>query len=84
MDEMAAARQARDYCAMKAIELKCDAVAILSLKLLGDDPALYFIGLRKMQDINKRKGGYGGGLLQTHPEYGKRLLFFQRLIESLS
>jgi hypothetical protein len=36
-----------------------------------------------MQAITYRKGAYGGGLFQTHPEYGERALFFQRLIKSL-
>ena len=84
MDEMAAARQSSDHRAMKAVELKCDAVAILSLKLLGDDPALYLMGLRKMQAMISRKSNYGSGFLQTHPEYGERLFFYQRLIKSLS
>jgi Zn-dependent protease with chaperone function len=84
MDEMTVARQARDSSAMKTVELKCDAVAILSLKLLGHDPALYLIGLRKIQAITYRKGGSGSGFFQTHPEYGERALFFQRFIKSLS
>jgi hypothetical protein len=84
MDEMAVARQARDSRTMKAVELKCDAMAILSLKLLGRDPALYLIGLRKMQAITYRRGGSGGGIIQTYPEYGERALFFQRFIKSLS
>lgn len=84
MDEMTVARQARDCRTMKTVELKCDAVAILSLKLLGHDPALYLIGLRKMQAIMYRKGGSGSGFFPTHPEYGERALFFQRFIKSLS
>lgn len=84
MDEMAVAQQAHDSRTMKTIELKCDAVAILSLKLLGHDPALYLIGLRKQHAITYRKGSSSGGIFQTHPEYGERALFFQRLIKSLS
>src|SRR5262245_52179724 len=40
-DEMAEAQRAKDVRAMRVVELKCDAVAILSLKLLNYDTALY-------------------------------------------
>ena len=68
---------------MKIVEPKCDAVAILSIKLLGDDPELYLIGLRKIQVITQRQGSCGGGIFQTHPEYGERVTFFLRFIKSL-
>jgi Zn-dependent protease with chaperone function len=83
MDEMAVAQQARDSRTMRTVELKCDAVAILSLKLLGHDPALYLIGLLKLQAVTSRKGRSSGSILQTHPEYGERALFYQRFIKSL-
>ena len=67
MDEMAVAQQARDYRTMKTVELKCDGVAILTLKLLGHDPALYLIGLRKLQTMINRKGDSSGSIYQTHP-----------------
>jgi Zn-dependent protease with chaperone function len=84
MDEMAVAQQARDSRTMRTVELKCDAVAILSLKLLGHDPALFLIGLRKQNAIIYRKGSSSGSIFQTHPEYGERTLFYQRFIKSLS
>jgi Zn-dependent protease with chaperone function len=83
MDEMAVAQQARDSRTMRTVELKCDAVAILSLKLLGHDPALYLIGLLKLQAVTSRKGRSSGSIFQTHPEYGERALFYQRFIKSL-
>jgi Zn-dependent protease with chaperone function len=83
MDEMARAQQTQDARSMREIELKCDAVAILSLKLLGDNPAMYLSGLRKLQTMSYRKSGHASGIFQTHPEYVERALFFQRLIKSL-
>ena len=83
MDEMATAQQTRDARTMKVVELKCDAVAILSLKLLGDNPAMYLNGLRKLQTMSYRKNGNASSIFQTHPEYVERALFSERLIKSL-
>lgn len=81
-DEMAAAQQRRDAQAMRVVELKCDAVAILSVKLLGHNPALYLKGLQRIQTLNKQKG-LSSGLFQSHPELVARAQFSERLIKSL-
>lgn len=81
-DEMAAAQQRRDAQAMRVVELKCDGVAILSVKLLGYNPALYLKGLQRIQIINKQKG-LSSGLFQSHPELVARAQFSERLIKSL-
>lgn len=54
-DEMAAAQRAKDARAMRVVELKCDAVAILSLKLLNYDPPLYLRGLQRIRSSSKEK-----------------------------
>lgn len=82
-DEMAAAQQRRDAQAMRVVELKCDAVAILSVKLLGYQPTLYLKGLQRIQTLNKQKG-LSSGLFQSHPELVARAQFSERLIKSLS
>jgi len=51
MDEMVAARKTNDARRMKVIELKCDAVAMLSLKLLGGDPTFYIRGVKRMMNL---------------------------------
>lgn len=81
-DEMAAAQQRRDVQAMRVVELKCDGVAILSVKLLGYNPALYLKGLQRIQTLNKQKG-LSSGLFQSHPELMARAQFSERLIKSL-
>jgi Peptidase family M48 len=81
-DEMATAQRAKDARAMRVVELKCDAVAILSLKLLNYDPALYLRGLQRIQAIIKRKGR-SSGIFQSHPELVARAQFSQRFIKSL-
>jgi len=81
-DEMEAARRASDAHAMRVIELKCDGAALVSLKLLGHDPALYIRGLQRIQAITKRKGR-SSGILETHPELVQRAQFALRLIKLL-
>ncbi len=81
-DEMAAAQRAKDARAMRVVELKCDAVAILSLKLLNYDPAHYLRGLQRIQVIIKRKS-LSSGIFQSHPELVARAQFSQRFIKSL-
>lgn len=82
-DEMAAAQRGRDAQAMRIVELKCDAVAMMSLKLLGYNPALYLKGLQRIQVINKRKS-LSSGIFQSHPKLTERAQFSERLIKSLN
>ncbi|MEJ7615485.1 MAG: M48 family metalloprotease [Pyrinomonadaceae bacterium] len=82
-DEMAAAGRAKDARAMRVVELKCDAVAILSLKLLAYDPTLHLKGLQQIQIITRRKS-LSSSTFQSHPEPVKRALFSQRFIKSLA
>jgi Zn-dependent protease with chaperone function len=81
-DEMAAASQAKDTRAMRIVELKCDAVAILSLKLMAYDPAHYLRGLQRIRIINRRKSR-SSGIFQSHPELVTRAQFLQRFIRLL-
>ncbi|HEU0180028.1 MAG TPA: M48 family metalloprotease [Blastocatellia bacterium] len=81
-DEMAEARRTQNVFAMRVIELKCDGVAILSLKLLGRGPVVYVRGLQRLQLITKRKG-LSDVLFQSHPTLVERMIFSKRLIESL-
>jgi len=82
-DEMVAAQCSQDTRAMRLIELKCDGVAILSLKLLGHDPTHFLKGLQRIQIINKRKS-LSSSLSQSHPDLVARARFSDRLIKSLS
>ncbi|MBS1808549.1 MAG: M48 family metalloprotease [Acidobacteria bacterium] len=81
-DEMTTVQQRSNAQAMHVIELKCDAVAMLSVKLLGYNPVLYLKGLQRIQVINKQKG-LSSGLFQSHPELVARAQFAERLIKSL-
>ncbi len=80
--EMAAANRAKDARAMRAVELKCDAVAIVSLKLLDYNPTLYLKGLQRIQVIQRRKS-LSSDIFQSHPNMVERAQFSQRFIKSL-
>ena len=82
-DEMAAAQRVKDARAMQVVELKCDGVAILSLKLLDYDPAHYLRGLQRIQAIIKRKS-LSSGSFQSHPEMVKRAQLSARLLKQVS
>ncbi len=82
-DEMAAAQRNQDTRAMRLTELKCDGVAIVSLKLLGHNPALYLKGLQRIQTITKQKS-LSSSVVQSHPAMVTRAQFSERLIKSLN
>ena len=81
-DEMAAANRNQETSTMRLVELKCDGVAILSLKLLGHNPTHFLRGLQRIQEINRRKRLFKG-ILQSHPELVARARFSDRLIKLL-
>jgi Zn-dependent protease with chaperone function len=79
-DEMAQATRAKDVRAMRAVELKCDAVAIMSLKLLDYNPVLYLKGLQRIQVIQRGKS-LSSGIFQSHPNLTDRARFSERFIK---
>jgi Zn-dependent protease with chaperone function len=81
-DEMVLAQSNNDPATMRLIELKCDAVAMLSLSLLDHNPELYVRALHRIEAINRRRGR-SRGLVQTHPELATRLQFAARFMSSL-
>ena len=66
MDELIQARKVEDRRAMKIVELKCDGVAVLTLKLLGHEPGCYITGLKKREKI-ANSVGLTGKFAQTNP-----------------
>jgi len=91
MDEMAAAQRTNDERRMKVIELKCDAVAMLSLKLLGSDPTYYIRGVKRIVNLMHNDSFSGVRYiaqskheLKTHPSVVERGVFSQRFIKLLT
>ncbi|HJX91523.1 MAG TPA: hypothetical protein VJ372_13565 [Pyrinomonadaceae bacterium] len=81
MIETINARKHGDRQTTRIVELKCDAVAMLSLKLLGHDPADHLRGLRRVDDLT-RTNGYNT-LDRDHPSIGERARFAQSFIKLL-
>jgi hypothetical protein len=79
MIETLRARKHRDGQAMRIIELKCDAVAMLTLKLLGLDAIDY---VRALQEISAITNGHVR--IDSHPSFGERVQFAQRFIKLLA
>ena len=82
MDEMVAAQRDRDVRSMKVVELKCDAVAYLTLKLLGRGAGYYIAGLRKREKMAK-EAGIASKLAQTHPDVRERARFLEQFDQQL-
>ncbi len=82
MDEIMAARRDGDVRSMKVVELKCDAFAYLTLKLLGRGAGYYIAGLRKMEKMAK-EAGLASKLAQTHPEMWERARFLDQFDKTL-
>ncbi len=80
-DDMVAAQRSQNTRTMRLVELKCDAVAIVSLKLLGHNPRLYLQALQRIQAFNKARG-LSDSITQSHPEFVVRAQFSDRLIKS--
>jgi len=82
MIETIKARKHGDGEAMRIVELKCDAVAMLTLKLLGRDAADYLRALLRITDITKLDGYASLDFL--HPSIRERTDFAQRFIKLLA
>jgi Zn-dependent protease with chaperone function len=83
MDDAVAAKRSKQSSALRVVELKCDAVAIVSLKLLGHDPASFLRALQKIQLLLTRKK-LSPRDPKSHPGLSERALFLQRLIQAMA
>jgi len=92
MNETLAARAAGDDEELRVIELKCDAVAMLTLRFLGRDPSGHLRGLWKITNLRHDKYIWNASyetLLRksagrTHPNIVERGEFNKRFIKALS
>jgi hypothetical protein len=75
MDEMIRAQRDKDELSMRAVELKCDAVAMMTLKLLGERPELLVRGIKRITELTK-KAGFGVQMHgRSHPTVVERMQF---------
>lgn len=81
MEETMASRSNGNEQLMRVVELKCDAVGMLTLKLMGRDPAKYISGLRKLTIRSIYKGYEPDSW--WHPLIAERERFARRFIKLL-
>jgi hypothetical protein len=81
MEETLAARKSGDAQVMRVVELKCDAVAMLTLKLMAQDPAKFISGLWKIYSRSIYKGYEPRSW--RHPQFAERERFSRRFINLL-
>ncbi|MEJ7616879.1 MAG: M48 family metalloprotease [Pyrinomonadaceae bacterium] len=80
--ELALAHGAQDLRGMKVVELKCDAVAMLTLQLLGNDPGDLISGLRKLERVRERML-LSSHRNESHPNIVARAQFAERFSKLL-
>ena len=90
MEETVAAKKRGDDSAQKVVELKCDAVAMLTLELLGKDPTQYPRGLQRILNLmrNKDLANLPYNIerkreSRRHPSIVERTQFAERFIRQL-
>jgi Zn-dependent protease with chaperone function len=80
--ETLAARKAGDDQTLRVVELKCDAVGMLTLKLLERNPADLLKGLRRFAELREKRGYYPREPW-SHPSMMERAQFSQRFLKQL-
>jgi len=73
----------KDESLLREIELFCDAVAAITLKEIGDDPACYAEALKRMTYVGIAAGNATRSQTRTHPSLDARLKLNQWLSKQL-
>jgi Zn-dependent protease with chaperone function len=82
-EERTQALKEKDESLLREIELFCDAVAAITLKEIGDDPASYARGLERMTYIGITSGNVTRSETSTHPSLDARLKLNKWLCQQL-
>jgi Zn-dependent protease with chaperone function len=72
-EERDRAFEEKDESLLREIELFCDAVAAITLKEIGDDPACYAEALKRMTYIGITAGNVTRSQTKTHPSLDERV-----------
>jgi len=80
-DEQKQAREANDESALREYELFCDAVAVVTLKEIGDDPTSYAKAIERMTYIGITAGSATRSETRTHPSLDTRLKLIRLLCQ---
>jgi len=73
----------KDESSLREIELFCDAVAAITLKEIGDDPACYAQALKRMTYIGAAAGNTTRSETKTHPSLDARVKLNRWLCQQL-
>ena len=73
----------KDESSLREIELFCDAVAAITLKEIGDDPACYAQALERMTYVGIKAGNATRSETKTHPSLDARKKLNQWLCQRL-
>jgi Zn-dependent protease with chaperone function len=73
----------KDESSLREIELFCDAVAAITLKEIGDDPACYAQALERMTYIGIKAGNITRSQTKTHPSLDARVKLNKWLCQRL-
>ncbi len=82
-EERERAFEEKNESLVREIELFCDAVAAITLKEIGDDPACYGRALERMTYIGITAGNVTRSETKTHPSLDARLKLNRRLCQRL-
>jgi Peptidase family M48 len=82
-EERDQASKEKDESLLREIELFCDAVAAITLKEIGDDPAYYVRALERMTYIGITAGNVTRSETKTHPSLDARVKLNQWLCRRL-
>jgi hypothetical protein len=82
-EERERAFEEKDERLLREIELFCDAVAAITLKSIGDDPACYAEALKRMTYIGITAGNVTRSETKTHPSLDARVKLNQWLSKQL-
>ncbi|HKQ73647.1 MAG TPA: M48 family metalloprotease [Blastocatellia bacterium] len=74
----------KDESLLREIELFCDAVAAITLKEIGDDPACYARALERMTYIGITAGNVTRSKTKTHPSLDERVKLNRWICKQLS
>ena len=82
-EEREQASKSGDEGRLREIELFCDAVAVVTLNEIGDDPASYALALKRMTYIGITAGSATRSETKSHPSLDDRVKLNQWLCQRL-
>jgi hypothetical protein len=77
------ARESREYSELQELELRCDGIAVITLRHLGVDPESLVSALTKLNQYDRRPGS-PSPKSRNYVAFNERVAFIHRMIELVS